>query len=91
MAPPTFLRFGEAVTHKSRLPNGDLSALSREAGDHLAVVCNPNHPFPVENASQAERELAIGEDIRWRRKRFVAHFAFPALVTFSFTPGSRRS
>ena len=52
------------------------------------VLVAPNHPFPVENASQAERELAIGEDIRWRRKRLVAHFAFPAFVTFSFTPGS---
>jgi hypothetical protein len=68
---------------------GRRSALSREAGDHLAVVCNPNHPFPVENASQAEREVAIGEDIRWRRKRLVAHFAFP-LSSPSASPRARR-
>jgi hypothetical protein len=57
MDSPTFLRVDDAVTHKSSFPSGDLSALSREAGDHLAVVCNPNYPFPLENASQAEREL----------------------------------
>jgi len=55
------------------------------------LVCNPNHPFPVENASQAERELAISQDIRRRRKRLVAHFAFRAFIAFSFTPARRRS
>ena len=39
-------------------------------------------------ASAFERTLIMSEDIGWRRKWLVAHFAFPAFVAFIFTPGS---